>query len=337
MALSTVVEKGGDPLFVWRTNRAIEQLFKTYIVNETQSEEDSVFARPGLPGPDYVARRVRLADEFFEKMKNVFVKEIEAGRVDDTPQLWAYAFRVKILPIMRPYLEELRMRFPILVGLSQNEPTLVAASENALLRLATLESYLAKADRELPQLSEADTNWPYESEIPRTAQSGRANDQSGDGTDPTTEKRGDSSVGTEIMYAPAEQAGRYRVSMILRAENELRQIRPRMESEHNYDLLRAQHPDFIIFQTAERDPELKLLLIGIKGHHQKKALRFAKQVAASACNVALNTIESAWDKYKPHDRRTGKQTKAGSTSNTVSPNARPSTSKSAFKSASKSE
>lgn len=100
-----------------------------------------------------------------------------------------------------------------------------------------------------------------------------------------------------------EDVGKKRAADIVRAQREIAEVRGQMDSDDDYDRLKAKYPTFMLFKICEREPELKLLLLGIKGHHQRRALRFAKQVAASHNGIKLNTIEKAWDKYNP-DKKT---------------------------------
>ena len=98
----------------------------------------------------------------------------------------------------------------------------------------------------------------------------------------------------------SESVGRKRAADIVRVTEEIATVRPQMDTDDDYDRLRARYPDSILFRVCERDPELKQLLLGIKSHHQKRALRFAKQVAAAHNGIKLNTIEKAWDLYNPN-------------------------------------
>jgi hypothetical protein len=100
-----------------------------------------------------------------------------------------------------------------------------------------------------------------------------------------------------------EDVGKKRAADIVRAQLEIAEVRGQMDSDDDYDRLKAKYPTFMLFKICEREPELKLLLFGIKGHYQRRALRFAKQVAASHNGIKLNTIEKAWDKYNP-DKKT---------------------------------
>jgi hypothetical protein len=90
-----------------------------------------------------------------------------------------------------------------------------------------------------------------------------------------------------------------RAAMVVKVQEEIKLVRPLLKEDSDYSLLKEQHPDFILFEICEQDPELKELLLGINRHHQRKALRFAKQVSAAKCNIKLNTIEKAWDLYNP--------------------------------------
>jgi hypothetical protein len=99
------------------------------------------------------------------------------------------------------------------------------------------------------------------------------------------------------------------VGKILQAEEEIKNLRPLIKSAADYERMRSEYPDYIAIKAAEKDPELKELLIGINSHHQRKAMRFAKQVAAAECSVQLSTIETAWDRYKPDSRRSPKKRK----------------------------
>ena len=104
-----------------------------------------------------------------------------------------------------------------------------------------------------------------------------------------------------------ESLGRYRVDKVLQAEREIGALRPLINSLAEYDRIKIQHPDYITIRACEKDPALKELLLGIQGHTQKKALRFAKQIAAQDCGKKLSTIETAWDRYKPEERRNPKK------------------------------
>ena len=101
---------------------------------------------------------------------------------------------------------------------------------------------------------------------------------------------------------PQEEVDRKRASDITRVLREIDTVRGRMDDEGTYNELKAENPKFILFKECDKDPELKSLLLGIKGHHQKKAMRFAKQIAASHNGVRLNTIEKAWDRHNPNRR-----------------------------------
>lgn len=94
-----------------------------------------------------------------------------------------------------------------------------------------------------------------------------------------------------------------RATDVVRAQREIAEVRGQMDCDDDYDRLKAKYPTFMVFKICDRDPELKLLLLGVKGHYQRRALRFAKQVAASHNGIKLNTIEKAWDKYNP-DKKT---------------------------------
>jgi len=100
-----------------------------------------------------------------------------------------------------------------------------------------------------------------------------------------------------------------RAAMVVKVREEIRLVRPLLKEDSDYPLLKEQQPDFILFEICEQDPQLKELLLGINCHHQRKALRFAKQVSAAKCNVKLNTIEKAWDLYNPDRKPRVAQTK----------------------------
>jgi hypothetical protein len=116
--------------------------------------------------------------------------------------------------------------------------------------------------------------------------------------EPTEHIRQSVRVGSVTM----EDAGHKRAADIVRAQQEIEEIRPLMDCDDDYDRLRTKHPDFMIFKICDRHPDLKQLLLGIKGHHQRRALRFAKEVAAANNHIKLNTIEKAWDKYNPNKK-----------------------------------
>ena len=143
-------------------------------------------------------------------------------------------------------------------------------------------------------------------------------------TTPAPEARPGSPSVPSVGKPTRETVGRDRVRKILQAEEEIKILRPLIKSAEDYERVKGEHPDYITIKAAEKNPELKELLIGINSHHQRKAQRFAKQVAADACDVKLSTIETAWDRYKPPERRNPRK---GNRNNT-----RPSRSRAARKS-----
>jgi len=115
-----------------------------------------------------------------------------------------------------------------------------------------------------------------------------------------TEERPRSPVPVKDAVTASEERGRKRAADVVRVTQEISGIRSRMNCDEDYDRLKAEYPDFILFRICDLDPGLKLLFLGIKWHHQRKALRFAKQVAAEYNEIKLNTIEKAWDLYNPN-------------------------------------
>ena len=108
---------------------------------------------------------------------------------------------------------------------------------------------------------------------------------------------------TALVINTSEEIGKKRAADVVRAQEEIAQVRNQMDRDDDYYRLKSDHPSFMLFSVCDRDQELKELLLGIKGHHQRKALRFAKQVAAAYNDIKLNTIEKAWDLYNP-DKKT---------------------------------
>jgi hypothetical protein len=78
---------------------------------------------------------------------------------------------------------------------------------------------------------------------------------------------------------------------IARAQREIAVVRGQMDSEGDYDRLKAEYPTFMLFNVCDQDSDLKSLFLGINSHDQKKALHLAKQVAAFYNGIQPNTIQ----------------------------------------------
>lgn len=100
----------------------------------------------------------------------------------------------------------------------------------------------------------------------------------------------------------AEEIGKKRARDVIRAQREIAEIRGQMDRDDEYELLKKKYPKFMLFWVCDKNSELKQRALGIKSHHQRKALRFAKEVAAAYNGIKLNTIEKAWDQHNPNKK-----------------------------------
>jgi hypothetical protein len=107
-------------------------------------------------------------------------------------------------------------------------------------------------------------------------------------------------------FVPEETAkadtAKKRAVAIARAQREIAVVRGQMDSEGDYDRLKAEYPTFMLFNVCNQDSDLKSLLLGIKSHDQKKALHLAKQVAAFYNGIQPNTIQKTWNRRNPDKR-----------------------------------
>jgi len=82
-----------DQLDHFRINRKLEKLAEQY------AEEDRAKPTP--------VERVASLERYLDQIEGVYDKEIDAGRVADTPELWAAIYRHKILPAIPAHIDVL--------------------------------------------------------------------------------------------------------------------------------------------------------------------------------------------------------------------------------------
>jgi hypothetical protein len=253
-------------LSYWDINRKLEKLEQNYGRDQKRKPaeiQSSSIGNRGVAAISYASERLK---EYADEMEAVYETEIKAGRFADTPDLWAAVYAQKILPSVSAKINglvgNLAFRMWRTGGGGPGE-----------------QEAVEKAQRELSRLRTG-------LECKLASACSHAEDHNGFNLSPL----------------PQEEVEKKRASDVVKVMKEIADVGIRMDSDDDYGRLKAEYPTFILFKECDKDPELKSLFLGIKGHHQKKALRFAKQVAASHHGVKLNTIEKAWDRYNPNKK-----------------------------------
>lgn len=99
-----------------------------------------------------------------------------------------------------------------------------------------------------------------------------------------------------------EIAQRSRAATVAMVIKELDQIKPQMfEDESEYEKLRSQYPNFLVFKIAESRPDLKLKLLSIRG--SVRHIRLAQEFAAAQHGREFSTIQEDWKNFKPAEFR----------------------------------
>jgi hypothetical protein len=83
---------------------------------------------------------------------------------------------------------------------------------------------------------------------------------------------------------------------------ELDDLKPQMfEDNAEFEKLRAQYPEFLVFKIADARRDLKLKLLSIRG--SVRHIRLAQEFAAAQHGREVSTIKEDWKNFKPPEFR----------------------------------
>ena len=101
---------------------------------------------------------------------------------------------------------------------------------------------------------------------------------------------------------PAEAPGRARAKTVAKLIRELDVLGPQMfEDESEYEELRKQYPDFLVFEIAEKRRDLRRKIVAIQG--SRSHIRLAQELAGAHHGRKLTTIQTDWKHFKPGKRK----------------------------------
>jgi hypothetical protein len=92
-----------------------------------------------------------------------------------------------------------------------------------------------------------------------------------------------------------------RARAVARVLEELKDIRPLMTSESEYEAVKLRFAHSVVFEECDRNPQLRRLLENIQGHQQP--VRFAMQIVAQKYTRKYSTVEKDWKRHKPRKPR----------------------------------
>jgi hypothetical protein len=82
---------------------------------------------------------------------------------------------------------------------------------------------------------------------------------------------------------------------------ELNILAPQMFDDKEYEELRKQNPNFLVFEVAETRRDLRNKIIAIQG--SRSHIRLAQELAAGYHGRKLTTIQTDWKDFKPGKRK----------------------------------
>jgi hypothetical protein len=89
---------------------------------------------------------------------------------------------------------------------------------------------------------------------------------------------------------------------VARLLRELQHFPPKL-NEQEFESLKSQHPDFMVFYIADKWPEKVKPLIMTLPAKDMTPVPLAQEFAALYHNRQVSTIQSDWKKHKPHSFR----------------------------------
>jgi hypothetical protein len=93
-----------------------------------------------------------------------------------------------------------------------------------------------------------------------------------------------------------------RAATVAKLIKELNILKPQMlEYESEYNSLRGQYPDFLVFTVAETRPDLRTKILAIQG--STRHVRLAQELAAAYHGKSFATIHDDWKDHKPAEFR----------------------------------
>jgi hypothetical protein len=91
-----------------------------------------------------------------------------------------------------------------------------------------------------------------------------------------------------------------RANTVARIVTELNNLKPQMiEDEGEYEQLRGQYSNFLVFKIAEQRHDLKMKILAIRG--STRHIRLAQELAAAYHGRELSTIQDDWKDHKPSE------------------------------------
>ncbi len=92
-----------------------------------------------------------------------------------------------------------------------------------------------------------------------------------------------------------------RARTVAKIIEELDTLKPQMYGESDYSDLERRYPDYLSFEIAKRQRDLRTKLLNLQSHRQHK--RLAQELAAAHHGKQWATIQTDWKKNKPNKFR----------------------------------
>jgi hypothetical protein len=271
-----------DQLDHWVINRKLEKLERNYQCDQEKKPaeiESSSVANPRGAAIGYMVERLK---QYVGEIKSTFESEIEAGRVADTPDLWAAVYSQKILPSVLPKINSLvgNLAFRLMRtgGDGVGEKATVEEVQRELSRLrAGLERELACARKQATTRNKATSTEKLRPspEIPFTDQ-------------------------------PRTQANINRALLVEKIRREMREIADALELPEDYDARVRTNQGFAQYTTVvvcNRHPDLREKLCAIKTTKKPRIVDLACEIAVRSGATRIrepigkNTFKDAHRRY----------------------------------------